>query len=112
MPDGEDIKPTVEGEWGDSTHLEKREAVKVIRQAVVNGWEIPVEVFKEMPTMLADMARSAESPRDRIRALECLKGMVKDKVEAAKTLDNIERLDAGKPTEIQRQQVFRVEFDD
>jgi len=74
--------------------------LSIIARAVYQGWELPEEASKRLP---ADLQAIVEDPststRDRIRALECLAALRKDRVDAAIQLDRIKRLDAGTATD-------------
>ena len=77
-----------------------RESLRVIQRAVVNGWKIPDDWLKTLPQVAATIAADPNrTDRDRLRALEVLRGMAGDSVQAAIALDKIERLDNGDPTE-------------
>lgn len=78
----------------------KRASLRVIQRAVERGWKIPDEWYDTLPGVALKIAASADSnPRDRLRALEVLRGMASDSVTAAIALDKIERLDTGGVTE-------------
>lgn len=92
------------GGQGDAARLidphHKRASLRVIQRAVERGWKIPEEWYDTLPGVAAKIAASPDSnPRDRLRALEVLRGMASDSVTAAIALDKIERLDTGGSTE-------------
>ena len=79
----------------------RRESFKIIHRAATQGWKIPQEWMDTLPQVAAQIAADQGAPRrDRIRAMQLLRTMDKDKTEAAQALEHIERLDRGDPTEI------------
>lgn len=79
---------------------ENNRHLSVLADAVYKGWELPEEASRRLP---ADLQAIVDDPntssRDRIRALECLAALRKDRIDAAIQLDRIRRLDAGNATE-------------
>ena len=114
MPENEEIITVAN--WGGGVLLPPDEGkgvgMRLIRRAVLNGWKIPERAKEVLPAMVLEIAESSPSQRDRIRAVELLNSLEKSNVEASEKLDKMERLESGQPTDIQRQQVFKVEFDD
>ena len=86
------------GEPIDPHH--QRESMRIITMAVNKGWNIPEQWMEKMPAIAAQIATKSTSDRDRLRALEVLKAMAKDRFDAACELNKIERLDKHQPTEI------------
>lgn len=76
-----------------------RRALNLLRRAVNEGWPISDEIRHDAPGMLESIARTEEDPRARIKAIEVLRAMAKDNVDAAVALDRVERLEAGEATE-------------
>lgn len=70
---------------------------QVIRQCVEQRWPMTAQDSVHILNELRGMLDSTS--RDSIRALELLRAMAKDNVEAAALLDKTERLDAGTSTE-------------
>lgn len=90
---------------------ETKRHLTVIRQAVFNGWDLPNEASRRLP---ADLQAIVDDPmtstRDRIRALECLAALRKDRFDAAVQLDRIQRLEDGSVTD--RVEVAQVVTDE
>lgn len=90
---------------------ENNRHLSILAQAVYQGWELPEEASRRLP---ADLQAIVDDPntssRDRIRALECLAALRKDRIDAALQLDRIRRLDAGNATE--RIEVAKVVTDE
>ena len=77
-----------------------RASLRTLQRAVINGWDVPAEAKKDLPSMCLAIAMDSERPeRDRLRAIEVLRAMERDNLEAAQALDRIERLDNGQSTE-------------
>ena len=78
----------------------RREHLRTLEAIVYDGWDVPPEVWQEIPQSLLDIVRSAASAtRDRIRATEAIAHLVKQRADAAVELDRIMRLDAGEATD-------------
>lgn len=74
---------------------ERREVLRVIKQAVFGGWKIPPEVRGTIPAQLAAiMSDGTASARDRIRACETLVRMVQQRTDAAVQLERALRADS------------------
>jgi hypothetical protein len=72
----------------------------MIRQAVLNNWDIPDEWKAVLPKICLKMvADESRGDRERLRAIEILRAMQRDNLEAAQALDRIERLDEGRATD-------------
>lgn len=83
-----------------SNRRDRNAALRMIRRAVNEGWQIPEAVYRAAPAICARMlADEMASPRDRLRAAEVLAAMVRDKVNAAIALDKMERLEGGQATD-------------
>ncbi len=76
---------------------ELRENLSLLRKAI--KWDIPAEKRKQMVADAIQLAESAATDRDRLRAIELLRSMCKDDVDLMIELDRIERLEAGQKTE-------------
>jgi hypothetical protein len=76
-----------------------RRGLNLLRRAVQDGWPISDEVRRDAPAILEEIMRSTVDDRSRLKALEIIRGMAKDNVEAAAILDRVERLEAGENTE-------------
>jgi len=78
----------------DPHHI--RDSLIHIKRAVTHGWDVKAEWMAKLPIVCAQLAISdSEDPRTRLRAMEVLRAMAKDRVDAAVALDKIERLDSG-----------------
>ncbi len=90
----------VGGSPDKATRWEQRQHLRVLEEAVYNGWQIPAEAAASLPREVLAIATDPNaSPRDRIRATELLAALRKADIEAAVNLDRILRLDAGTATE-------------
>ena len=77
-----------------------RSALQTIKQAVANNWAIPDEWKAALPRLcLRIAADDSRGDRERLRAVEILRAMQNDNLNAAQALDRVERLDAGQATE-------------
>ena len=69
--------------------------LSLIHKAICGGWLIPQELMAELPEMALKIARATEEgTRERLRAMEILRAMQRDNVEAAVLLARFEA-DAG-----------------
>jgi hypothetical protein len=88
------------GDATPATRFQRREHLRLLETMAYAGWEIPPEVFKDVPTALRDIASSPEqSTRDRIRASEALAHLSQQMIDASLALDKLHRLDAGQATD-------------
>tara|TARA_R110001592_G_scaffold122620_1_gene329532 strand:+ start:101 stop:448 length:348 start_codon:yes stop_codon:yes gene_type:complete len=77
-----------------------RSALQTIKRAVTNNWEIPEEWKAALPRLcLRIAADDSRGDRERLRAVEILRAMQNDNLNAAQALDRVERLDSGQATE-------------
>jgi len=77
-----------------------RASLQLIKRAVVNGWDIPDQWKDALPKLCMKMVLDDNrGDRERLRALEILRAMNRDNLEAAQVLDRLERLDGGMATE-------------
>lgn len=77
-----------------------RSSLRIIQQAVEQGWDIPASVVEALPRVVSEILFDESAPlRDRLRAAQVIASLVKCRVDAAIALDKIERLEAGNPTE-------------
>ena len=70
-----------------------RADLRIIQRAVENGWEVPPEWMQQLPKIAAQIAGNSKDERNRLRALEVLKGLAKDRFDAALALNDIYRHD-------------------
>lgn len=75
------------------------ESLKFLRMAAEKGWNVKEEDLAELPDIAVQIAKTAKSLRNRLRALQVVRGMVGDRVKAIEALDHIDRLDSDQPTE-------------
>ena len=88
-------------EWaGGQGAAPSRAALATIRRAVSNDWDIP-DAWKAAPPAMCAKIASDESKgdRERLRAIEILRAMQRDNLDAAQVLDRVERLDEGRATD-------------
>jgi hypothetical protein len=79
---------------------EATQTIAILRRAVVKGWDIPQQVMDAIPRIAAGIALSKETDsRDKLRAIEVVQRLIRDRWEAAIELDRINRLDRGDATE-------------
>jgi hypothetical protein len=77
-----------------------RTSLAMIRQAVSNNWDIPDAWKAALPAMCAKIASDeSKGDRERLRAIEILRAMQRDNLDAAQVLDRVERLDEGRATD-------------
>ncbi len=88
-------------EWaGGKGETPDRSSLSLIRQAVSNNWEIPDTWKAALPAMCAKIASDeSKGDRERLRAVEILRAMQRDNLDAAQVLDRVERLDQGRATD-------------
>lgn len=89
----------IRGNGGDATMMSdlnsrrhKRETLQIIRRAVTNGWNIPEAYYEALPKVAAQIATNG-TDRDKLRAVEVLRAMNKDNLDAAMALEKLERDD-------------------
>lgn len=78
---------------------------QMLAAGVIRPYAMPgqVERLAEHLLEMLDAARIAGRPRDALKCIEILRQLNRDNREMATELDRIERLDAGKPTQISGQ---------
>lgn len=89
-------------EWagGQGDLAPTRDDLNVIKRAVGNGWKIPEQLREALPAMCAKIAiDESKGDRERLRAVEILRSMTRDNVDAAQVVDKIDRLDSGEATD-------------
>ena len=74
-------------------------AIMILKKAVYQGWEVHPEIIESIPKLAALIIANGESDRDKLRAMEVLQRLVRDRWEAAIELDRIMRLERGDATE-------------
>lgn len=77
----------------------ERAGLALIARAIRGGWKVPAHVLDTVPRMVADIAASSESERERLRAAEVLIAMERANTDALSIADKCERLDGGGATE-------------
>jgi len=88
------------GGEGGIAQAGNRESLVMLKQAVANGWEIPGEWKGALPKLCMKIALDeSRGDRERLRAMEILRAMNRDNLDAAQVLDKVERLDGGEATE-------------
>ena len=69
----------VGGSPDKATRWEQRQHLRVLEEAVYNGWQIPAEAAASLPREVLAIATDPNaSPRDRIRATELLAALPPD----------------------------------
>jgi len=88
-------------EWaGGQGAAPSRAALATIRRAVSNNWDIPDAWKAALPALCAKIASDdSKGDRERLRAIEILRAMQRDNLDAAQVLDRVERLDEGRATD-------------
>ena len=88
-------------EWaGGQGETPDRQSLSMIRRAVTNNWDIPDSWKAALPAMCAKIATDEKKgDRERLRAIEILRSMQRDNLDAAQVLDKVERLDEGQATD-------------
>jgi len=82
----------------DDSHLS--EHLRMIRRAITEQWVIPIGMRTTLVARLQEIIDDPEvDQRSRVHAINCIKGMAKDNLDAYIALDKIVRLDEGTPTE-------------
>lgn len=88
-------------EWvGGKGGAPDRSSLALIKRAVSNNWNIPDNWKAALPAMCAKIATDeSKGDRERLRAIEILRSMQQDNLQAAQVLDRVERLESGQATE-------------
>ena len=85
--------------------------MRMIQRAAINGWDIPDEWLKKLPSIIARIALDDDlTARDRLRAMETLRAMMRDNVDAAVALEKIESRTAITRTDFEVVRVGLVEI--
>ena len=88
------------GGQGDVVSGTSRETLRMLQQAVHNGWNIPEEWKAALPRFcMGIILDKTKGDRERLRASEILRSMSRDNLDALQILDKIERLEDGSATE-------------
>jgi len=83
-----------------SSGLSTIESVRLVHRAVVNGWDIKPEWKQVIPKFAMQiLADTSRKERDRLRAMELIRAMERDNLDAAVAYDKINRLESGQTTE-------------
>ncbi len=77
----------------------ERASLRLIRQAIANGWDIPEVMAQQLPRQVIALLVNARNDREKLRAAEVLVAMRRDNLAALAAADKIQRLDAGGATE-------------
>ena len=93
----------------DPKAMKVRESLRMVQRAVLNGWDVPDEARNSLPLECYAIATDPERPaRDKLRAMEVLRAMAKDNLDAAMALDKIERLD--NPEAATERHVVKIDY--
>ena len=96
----------------DPKAMKVRESLRMVQRAVLNGWDVPDEARNSLPLECYAIATDSERPaRDRLRAMEVLRAMAKDNLDAAMALDKIERLDDPEAATERVETKIKLSFD-
>ena len=88
------------GGQGELAPRDERESLRMLKQALSNGWDIPADWKGALPKLCMKIALDEKrGDRERLRAMEVLRSMNRDNLAAAESLDKIERLDLGMATD-------------
>jgi hypothetical protein len=74
--------------------------LRLLRRAILHGWQIPEEIYATLPRVVVNIITSATTPREKLAAIKVLTTMHKDNVDTYSVADRTERLDEGQATEI------------
>ncbi len=87
-------------EWAGGKGEVSRSSLKLIKEAIGNGWQIPDQWKAALPSLCVKIAMDDNrNDRERLRAIEVLRAMSRDNLDAAQVVDRVERLDSGQATE-------------
>jgi len=89
---------------GDTRDLvsrrEKTAHLSALERAVYGGWDIPAPAAQAAPAFLVDVMNDPNmDTRTRVRAVEVLAALSRDRVDASVQLDRIYRLEDGTATD-------------
>lgn len=73
--------------------------LRMLEQAIRNGWKIPQIAYEALPKLVIEIALNGRSERERLAAVRTLTTMHKDNVDTFSVADRSVRLDEGKATE-------------
>jgi hypothetical protein len=73
--------------------------LRLLRRAILNGWQIPEEVYATLPRIVLGILTNSQTGREKLAAIRALTTMHKDNVDTFVAADRSERLDEGKATE-------------
>jgi hypothetical protein len=92
--------PELLGGQGEPAPSNTRQSLQMLKQAVVNGWDMPDEWKKALPNFcMSIVADRQKGDRERLRATEILRAMHRDNLDGLQMLDKLERLEDGSATE-------------
>lgn len=100
----EEIQPLGDDPQGDGGNSLIREDkprgdLRLLEQAIRNGWRIPAVAYEALPKLVIDIALNGRTERERLAAVRALTTMHKDNVDTFSVADRTARLDDGKATE-------------
>lgn len=101
MPDDRPEPARGKGDTHDLVaRRDKTAHLSALERAVYGGWDIPASAAQVAPVFLIDVINDANmDTRTRVRAVEVLAALSRDRVDATVQLDRIYRLDQGSATE-------------
>jgi pyruvate dehydrogenase complex dehydrogenase (E1) component len=74
--------------------------LRLLRRAILRGWQIPEEIYVTLPKVVVNILTNATTAREKLAAIKLLTTMHKDNVDTYSVADRTERLDEGQATEI------------
>lgn len=74
--------------------------LRLLRRAILRGWQIPEEIYVTLPKVVVNILTNATTAREKLAAVKLLTTMHKDNVDTYSVADRTERLDEGQATEI------------
>jgi hypothetical protein len=101
----DEIKPSnpadVEGkgESGLVRPEKPRGDLRLLRRAILRGWQIPESIYESLPRVVIGILTNATTAREKLSAVKLLTTMHKDNVDTFAVADRAERLDDGLATE-------------
>lgn len=75
------------------------QSMKTVIRSILNGWEVPQKAREDAIRTATHLMNNAEKEDVRLKAATLLKQCDEMRVRAAESVDKIERLDSGQPTE-------------
>jgi hypothetical protein len=87
------------GESGLVRPEKPRGDLRLLRRAILRGWQIPESIYESLPRVVIGVLTNATTAREKLAAVKLLTTMHKDNVDTFAIADRAERLDEGMATE-------------